>query len=219
MWILKISVFLNYTAFIIGCFQYKYFTKEIKTFFYFVAFGVLTETYTRFHQYFWMKNTMPIGHFYFPATTLILGLFYLQVLRNFIKPVYIITILFAFIVYSIINSLFIQGLFEYASLVGSISALIIFLFSVAFFTKIMAEAKITKLSAEPLVWINSVLLFYYAGNFFYYTLYNLRILASREIAILAIKFFGFLNLVLYLVISVSFLIANKKPVKKLQNLN
>ena len=217
MWILKISTFLNYTAFIIGCFQYKYFTKEIRAFFYFVVFGVVTETYTRFHQYFWMKNTMPIGHFYFPVSTLILGLFYLQLLRDFIKPFYIKTILFTFIVYSIINSLFIQGLFEYASLVASIGALIIFLFSVVFFTKIMVEAKIIKLSAEPLVWINSVLLFYYAGNFFYYTLYNLRMLASMDIAIIAVKLFGVINLILYVVISISFLMVNKKTIKPLKN--
>lgn len=217
MWILKISILLNYATFIVGCIQFKYFTKEIKTIFYFVAFGVLTETYTKFHQFYWMKNTMPIGHFYYPASTLILGLFYLQVLRNFIKPVYVLAILIAFLSYSIINTIFIQGFFEYASLVASIGALIIFLFSVAFFTKIMVDAKITKLSSEPLVWINSVLLFYFAGNFFYYTLYNLRMLASMEIAILAIRLFGVLNLVLYIIITISFLMTNKKSVKHLKN--
>lgn len=216
MWILKFSILVNFAAFIVGCFQYKYFTKEIKTIFYFVALGVLTEIYTKFHQAYLTKITAPIGHFYYPAATLILGLFYLQVLRNFIKPVYILTILISFITYSIINSIFIQSLFEFASLVASIEALIVFLFSVAFFTKIMVEAKIAKLYSEPLVWINSALLFYYAGNFFYYSFFNLRLLASKEIALLAIKFFGFLNLVLYLVISVSFLMVNKKPVKILQ---
>lgn len=217
MSVLKISILLNYAAFTIGCIQYKYFTREIKTIFYFVVFGVITETYTKFHQFFLMKNTMPIGHFYYPASTLILGLFYLQALRNFIKPVYILTILITFITYSIVNTLFIQGLFEYASLVASISALIVFLFSVTLFTKIMVDAKITKLSAEPIIWINSVLLIYYAGNFFYYTLYNLRMLASMEIAILAVKFFAVLNLILYLVISISFLMVNKKTSKFLQN--
>lgn len=216
MSILKISILFNYAAFIIGCIQFKYFTKEIKSFFYFVVFGVITETYTKFHQFYWMKNTMPIGHFYYPVSTLILGLFYLRVLRNFISPVYILTILVAFTAYSIINTIFIQGFFEFASTVASIGALIIFLFSVAFFTKIMVEAKITKLSAEPLVWINSVLLFYYAGNFFYYTLYNLRMLASMEIAMIAVRLFGVINLVLYVVISISFLIVNKKPVQILQ---
>lgn len=216
MWILKFSILVNFAAFIVGCFRYKYFTKEIKIIFYFVAFGVLTEIYTKFHQIYITKITAPIGHFYYPASTLILGWFYLQVLRNFVKPVYILAILFIFITYSIINSIFIQGLFEFASLVASIEALIVFLFSVAFFTKVMVEAKITKLVSEPLVWINSALLFYYAGNFFYYSFFNLRLLASKEIALLAIKFFGFLNLVLYLVISIGFLMVNKKPVKILQ---
>lgn len=217
MWILKLSILFNFLTFIVGCIQYKYFSKELKTIFYFVALGVLTETYTIFHQFYLMKITMPIGHFYFPAAILILGLFYLQVLRNFIKPIYILTIIIAYVAYSIFNTLFIQGLFEYASLVASIGALIIFLFSVIYFTKIMVEAKITKLSSEPLVWVNSALLFYYAGNFFYHMLFNLRLLASREIAVLAIKFFVVLNLLLYMIIAISFLIANNKPANRKLN--
>ena len=168
-------------------------------------------------MHFWMKNTMPIGHFYFPAAILILGLFYLRVLRNFIRPFYILTILIAFLLYSIINSLFIQGLFEYASLVGAIGGLVVFLFSVAFFTKIMIEAKITKLSAEPLIWINSGLLIYYTGNFFYFMMFNLRLLASMEVAVIAAYLFSFLNLMFYLIITISFLMVNKKTVKQKQN--
>jgi hypothetical protein len=217
MWLLKVSILFNYLAFIVGLIKYKYFSKELKTIFFFVTLGVVTETYTKLHVHFWMKNTMPIGHFYFPAAILILGLFYLRVLRNFIRPIYILTIIITFESYSIINSLFIQGLFEFASLVASVGALIIFLFSVAFFTKIMVEAKITKLSSEPLIWLNSVLLIYFAGNFFYYTLYNLRLLASMEVALLAIKLFGILNLMLYLIITISFLLVIKKPDKQRQN--
>jgi hypothetical protein len=81
----------------------------------------------------------------------------------------------------------------------------------------MVEAKITKLSSEPLVWINSAILIYYAGNFFYHTLFNLRLLASMEIALVAIKLFGILNLILYLIITIGFLIINKKPAKQKQN--
>jgi hypothetical protein len=205
MIILKLSILFNFSAFIVGCIQYKYFSKEFKTIFYFVALGVITEIYSNFHLYFWMKNTMPIGHFYFPLAFLILCLFYIQILRNFIKPIYILSILVIFEVYSIINSVFIQSLYEYASLVASIGALIIFLFSVAFFIKIMMEATITKLSAEPIIWVNSAILIYFAGNFFYYTLYNLRLIASMEVALLAGNFFGILNLLFYLVIAISFL--------------
>jgi len=213
----KICVSFTYLAFIVGCIKYKYFSKELKIIFYFVTLGAVTEIYTLVQMHFWMKNTMPIGHFYFPAAILILGLFYLRVLRNFIRPFYILTILIAFLLYSIINSLFIQGLFEYASLVGAIGGLVVFLFSVAFFTKIMIEAKITKLSTEPLVWINSGLLIYYTGNFFYFMMFNLRLLASMEVAVIAAYLFSFLNLMFYLIITISFLMVNKKTVKQKQN--
>ena len=194
MWILKINVITNIIAFIIGCFHYKRFTKELKIVFYFVAFGVITEIYSKFHRHYIIKNTMPIGHFYFPIAFLILGLFYMRVLKDFIQPKYILTIIIGFEIYCVINTLFIQSLFDYASLVGSIGAMILFLFSVAFFTKVMVDAKITKLSAEPIIWINTAILVSYTGNFFYHSLYNLRLSASLEISILAIKLFSGLNI-------------------------
>jgi hypothetical protein len=217
MLIAKVSILFTYIAFIVGCIKYKYFSKELKIIFYFVALGAITEIYTSVQMHFWMKNTRPIGHFYYPASLLILGLFYLQVLRNFIRPVYILTIIIAFLAYSIINTIFIQGLFEYASLVAAIGGLIVFLFSVAFFTKIMIEAKIAKLSTEPLIWINSGLLFYYAGNFFYHMLFNLRLLASMEVTMISIELFVVLNLMFYLIITIGFLMVNKKTVKQKQN--
>jgi len=215
MFIIKIAALTNVIAFIIGIVYYKTFPKEIKTIFYFVAFGVITELYIKLHQNYIMKNTMPIGHFYFPIAFLILAIFYVQVLKDFIKPVYLYTIIILFETYCLINSLFIQSLFEYTSIEGAVGAMIIFLFSVAWFTKIMVEAKIVKLAREPLVWINSAILIYYTGNFFYHSLYNLRIKASIEVAVLAIKMFSVLNLVFYLIIAVGFLKVKRMKLKKI----
>ena len=215
MWILKINAITNIIAFIIGCYRYRYFTKELKFVFYFVAFGVLTEIYSKFHQHFIMKNSMPIGHFYFPIAFLLLGLFYKEVLKRFIQAKHIVLIILAFETYCLINTLFIQSLFDYASLVGSIGAMILFLFSIALFTKVMVEAKITKLTAEPIIWINTAILVYYTGNFFYHSLYNLRLSASMEISILAIKLFSGLNILFYLIIAIGFLkVKRALPIKR-----
>src|SRR5665647_1165716 len=150
MLIFKINALTNLIAFIIGSIQLRYFNKGLKIVYYFVAFGMLTEVYTRFHKHFIMKNSMAIGHFYFPIAFLIISFFYFEVLKDFIKPYYILIIVIAFEIYCIINSLFIQSLNDYASIEGSVSAMVLFLFSVAFFTKVMVEAKITKLAKEPL---------------------------------------------------------------------
>lgn len=209
IWYIKINWLTNLIAFIIGLFLYKRFPKEIKTVFYFVAFGVLTESYYRIHMHFIMKNGMPIGHFYFPVAIFIAGMFYKQILNDFVKPKYIIGIIVIYEIYCIINPIFIQGLFEYPSLTGSIGALIIFLFSVAFFVKVMVDANITKLSAEPLIWINTAFLIYYTVGFFYHSLYNLRTTASMEVAVFAIRIFAILNLLFYLIISIAFILTVK----------
>ncbi len=209
-WINHFNSLTNYAAFFIGIALYRNFPREIKTIFYFVALGVLTETFARLFMHFVMKNAMPIGHFYFPIAFLLAGWFYIQVLNGFIKPLYIVIVIAMFEVYSVINSVFIQSLFEFASLVGSIGSMLIFMFSIAFFIKVMIEAKIVKLSGEPLIWINTAFLIYYTFNFFYYSLYNLRIIASPEVTQIAIRFFSLMNLLFYLIISIAFLMHRKK---------
>ena len=144
---------MNVVAFVLGLFLYKKFPREIKTVYYFVVFGAFTEAFMKVYIHYIAKNTLPIGHFYFPVAILILGIYYIQVLKGYIKPIWIITILSVYIIYCITNVIFIQGLFQYPSITGSLGALILFLFSVVFFTKVMAEAKIDKLSSNPYIWI------------------------------------------------------------------
>ncbi|HPE76579.1 MAG TPA: hypothetical protein P5210_02255 [Draconibacterium sp.] len=156
-----------------------------------------------------MKSTTPIGHFYFPIAFFILTLFYYQLLNKYIRPIYFFIVIGAYEIYCIINPLLIQSLLEYSSLVGAIGALIVFIFSVAFFIKIMTEAKIEKLSREPLIWINTAVLIYYSFNFFFFSLYNLRVIASIELARIAAGFFGVFNLLFYSIITAGFIISKK----------
>lgn len=204
MWLIKLNALTNFLAFFIGIIFYKRLPKEIKTVFYFVSFGVATEIFTRFYIHFWMKNTGPIGHFYFPVAFFIMGMFFLMTLKDFIKPAYILSLIISFEIFSLINVLFIQDLFEFPSLTGSIGAMILFLFSVAFFTKVMTEAKILNLAQEPLIWINSAVLIYYTANFIFYALLNYANSYSREFALLTVKFFSYVNLLFYLLIAIGF---------------
>jgi hypothetical protein len=210
MWLIKINPITNFLAFVIGFIFYRRFPKEIKTVFYFVAFGAFTEIFGRFYQHFITKNVMPIGHFYFPVAYLIAGIFYVQILKGFIKPVYLWTLIIVLEVYCVINSVFIQGLFEYASIVGALGAMLIFLFSVAFFTRVMVEAKIINLAEYPLIWINSAFLIYYAGNFFYHSFYNIRSKGSIDILITVAKLFSVLNILFYLLLLIGFILAVRK---------
>lgn len=213
-WIIKINAITNFAAFLIGILFYRNFPKEIKLVFYFVTLGAITEISARLFMHYVIKNAMPIGHIYFPLSVLIVGLFYLQILKGFIKPVYVLSLVILFEIYTIVNTVFIQSILEYPSLVGSIGSLLIFMMAVAFFIKVMIEAKITNLYKEPLIWINTGFLIYYTGNFFYHILYNIGIMTTREVALLAGKFFSVNNLLFYLIIGIAFLMFHYQPKKK-----
>ena len=210
---------MNVVAFVLGIFLYKKFPREIKTVYYFVVLGAFTEAFMKVYIHYIAKNTMPIGHFYFPVAILILGIYYIQVLKGYIKPIWIITILSVYIIYCITNVIFIQGLFQYPSITGSLGALILFLFSVVFFTKVMAEAKIDKLSSNPYIWINSGILFYYSIGFFNHSLFNLRFKASIDLVYFAANTYSLVNQFFYIIIIIGFILAAREKRDMIHKIN
>lgn len=202
-------VFL-FACFAIGVIQYKKLTNPLKVVFLFVGIGCLTEITIDIWKKFWMSNTMPIGNIYIPVSFLILGLFYLFLLKNYLNRKIIIGIIIAFELLCILNYVFIQNLLEFPNITASIGALIIIAFSVIMFSKIMSEAKIEKLSKEPIIWINTAFLIYYSTNFSYFILFNMNVEYSREFAIQVSIFYVAINCLLYLLISIGFLNVRKR---------
>lgn len=198
-----------FVSFFIGLIRFKYFSSEIRFVFYFVAFGVFTELFTEIYKAVVERNTMPIGHFYIPISFLLLGLFYRSALKNYINQKVLNGIIVTFLFFSLINVLFIQSLFEFANITGSVSAIVLCVFSVLLFSKIMSEAKIKKLGAEPLVWINLGILFYHAANFFFYILFNYTLSISNEFARGTVYFNWMVGILFYILIIIGFILTKK----------
>jgi hypothetical protein len=198
-----------FVSFFIGLIRFKYFSSEIRFVFYFVAFSVFTELFTEIYKAVVERNTMPIGHFYIPISFLLLGLFYRSALKNYINQKVLNGIIVTFLFFSLINVLFIQSLFEFANITGALSAIILCVFSILLFAKIMSEAKIKKLGAEPLVWINLGILFYHAANFFFYILFNYTLSISTEFARGTIYFNWMVGILFYILIIIGFILTKK----------
>lgn len=217
-WYVKFTWFANLIAFVLGLFLYKRFPREIKIVYYFVVLGAMAEVCNKIVIHFFLRNSMPVGHVYFTVAIVILGIYYIQILKGFIKPIWIIATLSAYVLYSIINIVFIQGLLQYPSITATLGSLILFLFSIAFFIKVMVEAKIEKLSANPNIWINTAVLLYYTVNIFHHSLFNLRFKASIEVVYFAANSFSLWNQLFYVLIIIGFIQAVKeKPVSLRHN--
>nr|WP_319272795.1 hypothetical protein [uncultured Draconibacterium sp.] len=196
--------------FFIGIYRYRQFNKNLRFVFYFVIFGTITEIVTRIIIYSGATNTLPVTHIYLMIEFLILGLFYTHVLQDIIRKRVMLGIIILFEIYCLINTLFLQSIFEYPSIPQSVSKLLLVGFSILFFYKIMIETSVPNLWKEPLIFINIAILVYYSGNLFYSLLFNLILEYSREFSKITQYYFAGLMTLFYILIAIGFWKANKQ---------
>ena len=197
-------------AFLAGLYSLRSLNKSLKILFLFTAFAFLTEISLAALIAAGIKNTIPGLHFYIIFEFLLWALFFKSVLHPFIPKKIIIAIIILFESYTIINLLFIQNLFTMPNLVRSVEGLLLALFSILLFSKFMVESKHREIQKEPLMWINTAVLVYFSGNFFFNILFNLILENSREFSRTTTFFFSGLNGLFYLLITFGFLLQRKK---------
>ncbi len=190
--------------FFIGIYRFKNLDKSLRLFFYFVVYGTVNEIVIRIFISFGGNNTMPFSHLYLMFEFFILGLFYSEVLKGILRKRVIITIIVLFELYSVVNTLFLQSVYQYPALPLSISKIFIVAFSILFFYKIMTEARILNLWKEPLIYVNLAVLIYYSGNLFYSLLFNLILDYSREFAKVTNYYVAGLNTIFYILVAIGF---------------
>jgi hypothetical protein len=158
-----------------------------------------------------IKNNMPLGHLYISVSFIFIAIFYLHELKEYVNKKVIAAIIILFELLSILNILFFQSYFDYPSITGATGALILVVFSILLFSKIMSEGKIKHLSQSSLIWINTAVLIYYAGNFFFYILFNMILNYSKEFIFTILNFFKILYVLFYGMLAIGFWKAATKP--------
>ena len=209
---------LNWTSilipFFIGILRYKYFGKGLRTLFYFVCYGTLQEVTVRILIESGVENTLPASHLYMLVSTLILGLFFAEILHGTISKKIIYGIVGVFELFCIGDILFFESLDRYPALGQAVGTIMILCFVLTYFYKVMVEAEIKNLAKEPLIWINVGMLFYFAGNLFANLLFNIILEYSREFSKITIYYFSGLNALFYITIAIGFWKTKAKFMKK-----
>lgn len=196
---------------IIGFFQYKKLNKSHRFLYGFIILGTLTELGNKtIKEFFVIKNNMPLGHLYISLSFIFLALFYMCELKGLINKKIIIAIIILYELFCLQNVILFQSHLSYPSIPGAISALLLITFAIFLFANILRESKIRVLSESSLIWINSAVLLYYSGNFFFYTLYNFILSYSNEFLFRTLDFFRILNAIFYILIAIGLWKAGRK---------
>lgn len=189
-----------------GLYSSKYLDKKLKLLFFYALVGVCTEITVWLLSKAGVKNNTPGLHFYIMFEFLVWSYFYLESLKGFVHRKFLWLTIVLFEVYCVVNFLFIQDLNSYP-FTRTIEDLLLIFFSVLLYTKIMVEAKFENLKRMPVIWINTSVLLYFAGNFFYNIVFvYMLVLDINFLKTSALYIFALFNFLYYCGIATSFLL-------------
>ena len=201
-----INILFPLLAALSGFYAFKSLNKPLKFILTMVCIGLCTEILLWVAVKLGSKNTLSGLHFYVMVEFLFWALFYLYQLEGFIKKKYLLFIIVVFEIICVLNTIFIQELTEFPQ-TRAIEGLIIVFFSVLVYYRIMVEESIEKLILSPVVWINTVVLVYFAGNLFFNTVFTPLLKQNYEaLKFINVYFYNSLNAIFYSGIAVGFII-------------
>ena len=201
-----INISFPLLALLSGIYGFKKLDKPLRVVLAMVGIGLCTEISIWVVVKLGSRNTLPGLHFYVMAEFFFWAIFYLFQLKGFIKKKYLWSIILVFEILCVLNFIFVQKLTEYPN-TRTFEGLIISLFSILVFYRILIEERIKKLLYSSVVWINTVVLFYFSGNLFFHLVFNLMLIKNSEDLKFIISYIsvGF-NAIFYTGIAVGFLI-------------
>ncbi|MCF8450226.1 MAG: hypothetical protein K9G49_10190 [Taibaiella sp.] len=143
--------------------KYKKLNKELKVICWYIflaAFANLVCNSLGFNGI----NNMPVMHIYTPIEFTLLITFYQLLLREEMSGRVLKMLIPAFLIFCIVNALFLQGIYTYNTNTKSIEALVIISLTLAYFKKKLDKMQFDE-GEKYLIYINSGLLLYFAGSF------------------------------------------------------
>ena len=137
-----------------------------------VVAALATEVIAYLFSVLTLGNNLFLSHIFILIEFTILTLIYKKELSSFVAPKFFNLLIVLFIIYSIFNSLFIETLTQFNGYARAISGLIIILFTLLYFYKVLKELKVQRLEKEPMLWLSLGLLLYFSASLFIFIFGN-----------------------------------------------
>ncbi|WP_108867682.1 hypothetical protein [Aquimarina aquimarini] len=117
-------------------------------------------------------NNLPIYHFFTVLQFLLIINIYREVLSYIYSKSFFTSIGICFIVFAVINTLFLQNLYTFNSNTTTVLGVLVVFFALSYFYVLLKEAKYSPLENNPMFWINSGFLIYFSSNLILFFMNN-----------------------------------------------
>ncbi|TCS88210.1 hypothetical protein EDD80_10372 [Anseongella ginsenosidimutans] len=163
----KISLFGALIPFSISLLRFRQIPRRFKLIIVFTLISTIGELTATVLVLLRTGNTLPGLHIYTLAEGVILLLFYSQLLLKKIRPAFFwITIVF-FSLFTILNSIFLQSIFEINSNARTVEALLILGCAILFYFHLL-ESEETESIKRSLLWINNAIFLYFSVSLLFF---------------------------------------------------
>lgn len=178
------SYFFLTAACFIGFIRFKSLGNDQLILLLLLAISVAVELVGRILWKFSLGNLF-LYHFYSIAEFTLLGTLYKRNLTGVVKSVYSTSIIALFIIFAVVNTIFFQRLKEFNSNVTFAESLLLIVWALLYFYKLLRDMEHRQLQRVPMFWINMSVLTYFSGAFLLFHVANeLFTFPKEEIAIL-----------------------------------
>lgn len=116
-------------------------------------------------------NNLPVLHVYTVFEFVLLSLCYRKLLAPRMKG-WIYIVMSLFVVFCMVNSMFLQSIYKYNSYARSVSAILVSVYAIQYFKHTLDSSIQSATLHKVFSWINAGLLIYFAGSFFLFLLAN-----------------------------------------------
>lgn len=185
----------------IAAFRYHLLKKELRYIVALLGLGVLAEIVS----YILGKltgNNLPALHLYTILEFNIIALFYFSFFGYFYDRRLVPFLMIGFTGFAVFNSIFIQKITEFNTYARGLEALLVIVFALLCFYKMLMELNTKRPEKHPVFWINTGFLFYFAGSLTLFILSNLVLKENKAFNYLSWGLHSCLLILLHLFIGI-----------------
>ncbi len=148
-------------------------------------------------------NNLPLFHIYPLIELTLLSILYQKALKSFF-PVRTVPVLSGTVlIFSLINSLFIQSIFIFNSNAITLESGVLIIYSISYFIRLLKDPPVEYLDRKPMFWINCAVLIYFSGSFMIFMYSNYMLPKPKEVQMVLWSIHAVLNIVMYLLYSIA----------------
>lgn len=193
----------------IGMFKFRQLNKSAKIIWYYLLISALISFAATYIGRVLHQNNLPLIHIYTALEVILFCWFYktvLQVSNN--NTLYRILPL-AFVIFCILNALFLQSIYTYCTYTRSAEALVCILFTMNYFARLASIDSEKKISILPEFYFNTGIFIYFSGGFMLFVFSNfVNTLSLYQYEVIWVLYSA-LVLCMYLFFSIAYLLCKK----------